>query len=252
MPRSSHGGRHELGQNFLHHRPTVQRIVSLVDPALGPILEIGAGSGAITTLLATLGPPVTALELDEHRARALRRALPSVSVLHTDALRHPFDAPTIVGNVPFHLTTPLLRRILGSDGWAQCVLLTQWEVARKRASVGGGTLLSAQGAPWFEFELCGRVPSWCFTPVPSVDGGILRITRRRVPLVASAQRRHYETFAREVFNGGRSLAHAVGRAGRVDTRRAGRALRDAGLTADARARDIRPEQWPALWASLRR
>lgn len=170
-PRSIHGGRHELGQNFLHHAPTLDHILSLVERTSGPILELGAGDGALTRPLARLGRPLTAIDVDEHRVRRLRSDLPQVRVEAADATRHPFDAEVVVGNVPFHLTTPILRRLLETGRWRHAVLLTQWEVARKRAGVGGGTLMTAQSAPWFVFALEGRVPAWGFRPQPSVDGG---------------------------------------------------------------------------------
>ncbi len=187
--RSVHGGRHELGQNFLVHTPTIDRIVALVAKTDGAILEIGAGGGALTARLAELGRTLTAIDIDESRIAELRRTHPAVRVEHADALRHPLDAPVIVGNVPFHLTTPILRRLLQRPTWEHSILLTQWEVARKRAGVGGGTLLTAQSAPWFEFQLHGRVPARAFRPMPSVDGGILSITRRGSSLVPVDERR---------------------------------------------------------------
>ncbi len=85
-----------------------------------------------------------------------------------DATRHPFDRAVIVGNIPYHLTAPILRRLLSRPRWHDAILLTQWEVARKRAGVGGGTMMTAQAAPWFEFALHGRVPARSFRPVPNV------------------------------------------------------------------------------------
>lgn len=183
MPRSAYGGRHELGQNFLHHRPTIQRIAALLDDTEGAILELGAGDGAITRAIAELGRPLTAIDIDEHRVDQLQRALPSARVQHADALKHPLNAPVVVGNIPFHITTPILRRLLHQGSWKHALLLTQWEVARKRAGIGGGTMMTAQAAPWFAFALHGRVPAHCFSPRPSVDGGMLGIERREAPLV---------------------------------------------------------------------
>ena len=70
MPRSTHGGRHELGQNFLVHGPTLEKIAAIVAATQGPILEIGSGSGALTRHLARLQRPLTAIDIDEHRFRA--------------------------------------------------------------------------------------------------------------------------------------------------------------------------------------
>ncbi|WP_449407600.1 23S ribosomal RNA methyltransferase Erm [Microbacterium maritypicum] len=253
MPRSHHGGRHELGQNFLTHRPTIDRIVSLVHRAPGSILELGAGDGALTRALAGLGRRLTALEIDEHRARRLDAALPHVRVIAADALRHPLDADVIVGNIPFHVTTPILRRLLSTSDWRHAVLLTQWEVARKRAGVGGSTMMTAQSAPWFTVELCGRVPAWAFVPQPSVDGGLLSITRRAAPLVPLRDRKAYEEFVRAVFSArGTSLATMLAVAARTTAPRARAALGDAGASARRLPRDLRPEEWAILWHRLGR
>ncbi|MCC4249763.1 MULTISPECIES: 23S ribosomal RNA methyltransferase Erm [Microbacterium] len=249
--RSVHGGRHELGQNFLIHQPTIDRIVALVATTEGAILEIGAGGGALTTGLAGLGRGLTAIDIDERRIAALRRAHAGVHVEHADALRHPLDAPVIAGNIPFHLTTPILRRLLQRPGWRDAVLLTQWEVARKRAGVGGGTLMTAQAAPWFAFTLHGRVPSHAFRPAPSVDGGILSITRRGSPLVPLAHRRAYERFVGEVFTAkGRGMGSILATVRRCSRPAAKRHLTQAGVGADALPRDLGPQQWADLWKHL--
>lgn len=250
--RSAHGGRHELGQNFLIHRPTIRNIIDLVARTDGAILEIGSGDGALTVPLAELGRDLAALDIDEHRVRTLRRRLPSVCVQQGDALRHPFDRPVVVGNVPYHLTTPILRRMLSRRGWRHGILLTQWEVARKRAGVGGGTMMSAQAAPWFEFALHGRVPARHFRPMPSVDGGILSITRRGSPLVDPRDRVAYERFVRDMFTGrGSGLASLVQHSARLTRAQARAVIGDAGVADHRLPRDLRPEQWAGLWRGVR-
>jgi 23S rRNA (adenine-N6)-dimethyltransferase len=98
----------------------------------------------------------------------------------------------IAGNLPFHLTTAMLRRILHGPGWTDAVLLVQWEVARRRAGVGGATMMTAQWWPWFEFGLVRKVSASSFRPRPSVDGGLITIRRRADPLVAPSDRRRYQ------------------------------------------------------------
>ncbi|PRB11324.1 23S ribosomal RNA methyltransferase Erm [Microbacterium sp. MYb62] len=251
MPRSIHGGRHELGQNFLTHRPTLTRITALVQRTSGSILELGCGDGALTRVLAELGRPLTAIDVDEHRVHRLRRSLPGVRVEVADATRHPLDAEVVVGNIPFHVTTPILRRLLSRGRWNEAVLLTQWEVARKRAGVGGGTMMTAQSAPWFEFALEGRVPAWGFAPQPSVDGGVLSITRRGSPLVPASDRQAYEAFARAMFTGrGSTLPAVVAGAARIPMPRARQAVAAAGAADRRLPRDLRPEHWAALWRQV--
>ncbi|MFE5776970.1 23S ribosomal RNA methyltransferase Erm [Brachybacterium sp. NPDC056505] len=257
MPRSLHGGRHELGQSFLAHRPTLEQIADLVPRDGTSVLELGAGDGALTRTLAARGVPLTALEIDEHRARALRRGLPRVRVISGDALAHPLDATTIVGNIPFHLTAPILRRLLRERAWHRAVLLTQWEVARKRAGVGGSTLMTVQAAPWIHASLEGRVPARAFRPVPSVDGGILVLERRERPLLPLRDRPDYERFARRVFAGGggtleRILPRTLPPRGASGRRRIDDALRAAGVARRDRPRDLAPRQWALLWKRLGR
>lgn len=253
MPRSTHGGRHELGQNFLTHQPTISTITTLVAATHGPILELGAGDGALTRPLARLGRSITAVDIDEHRAARLRRSLPGVTVEHADALTVSLDSPVIVGNIPFHLTTPIMRRLLTTGTWGEAVLLTQWEVARKRCGVGGSTMLTAQTAPWFSFTLHGRVPAAGFRPRPSVDGGVIGLRRRTIPLVPTGHRVRYEHFVRAMFTGrGGTLDRIVQHVTRVPHGQVRAALRDAGLVAKALPRDITPEQWATLWHRLGR
>ncbi|KRC47156.1 mycinamicin-resistance protein MyrB [Leifsonia sp. Root227] len=243
------GGRHELGQNFLVHQATIDRVVALTRATRGPILEIGAGDGAITRHLARLGRDLLAIDLDGASVRRLAERLPSADIRQADALRFPLDRPVVVGNLPFHLTTPILRRLLGSGRWRSAIVITQWEVARKRAGVGGRTMMTAQAAPWFDFALHARVPSDGFRPRPSVDGGLLTVERRRDPLIRSTERRAYERFVAAVFTGhGRGmdaiLANAVG----VPTAARRSALAAAEVAPSALPRDLTAEAWVQVWA----
>lgn len=251
MTRSSTAGRHESGQNFLIDPAAIRRFVELVDATPGPIVEIGPGDGALTRPLALLGRPITAFELDGRRAERLDRATPRhVSVRRDDVLRARFPPRphTVVGNIPFHLTTAILRRLLAESAWTDAVLLVQWEVARRRAGVGGATLLTAQTWPWFEYTLEGRVPSRAFRPMPGVDGGLLRITRRLVPLVPVGERRAYEALMTRIFTGpGRGLRDVVRRATRMPDRAIAEWMRRSGLPATALPRHPRAEHWAELW-----
>lgn len=249
-PRSHTGGRHELGQNFLIHRPTLQRITRLTAATKGAILEIGAGDGALTEHLARLGRDLRAIDIDAHRVGRLRARIRGASIEHADALHEPLNRPVIVGNIPFHLTTPLLRRLLDADEWRQAILLTQWEVARKRSGVGGATMMTAQACPWYSFRLHDRVPAHHFRPMPAVDGGILAVERRITPLIDRRDRRRFERFVGTVFqsrgNGIRQILRGAGHP--LSTIQ--RALGEAGVARSALPRDLSPEQWARLWSLL--
>jgi len=249
---SSHSGagRAELGQNFLHDRRVANQITSLVGQwPRSPIVELGPGDGALTSGLIGLGAPVTAVELDPRMAEHLRkRHGRRLHVVNADLLRYMFSEPCyVVANVPFHLTTPLLRRLLAAPYWKRAALLVQWEVARKRAAVGGTTLMTARWWPWFEFSLEGRVTARSFRPVPSVDAGILTVERREHPRVAWSERRAYQQLVEQVFSGRGSGI------GQIACRQVGRGTARAWMKAqrvnpNKLPKDLTAPQWADLFA----
>ncbi|CRZ15824.1 23S ribosomal RNA methyltransferase Erm [Mycolicibacterium neworleansense] len=244
---STHHGRHENGQNFLRDRRVVADIVKIVARTTGPIIEIGAGDGALTLPLQRLDRPLTAIEIDRRRAGRLA-ARTSAEVVGTDFLRYrlPPTPHVVVGNLPFHLTTAILRRLLHGPGWTDAVLLMQWEVARRRAAVGGATMMTAQWWPWFEFNLVRKVPADAFRPRPGVDAGLLTIARRDEPLVARADRRRYQSLAHEMFTG---RGHGIAQILRHHVDR--RWLLANGIHPSALPRDLTAAQWAALFAAVR-
>lgn len=243
-------GRHEYGQNFLTDTRVVDDIVGLVAATDGPILEIGPGDGALTLPLARLGRPLTAVEIDARAVRRLAPRLPAgVELVHGDFLAHrlPPGPHVVVGNLPFHHTTAILRTLLHAPAWTDAVLVCQWEVARRRAGVGGETLMTAQWSPWFTFSLSSRVPSAAFAPRPQVDGGLLVIRRRAEPLLGWDERKAFQALAHRVYTGrGRGIGEIVRRAGILRGREVGNWLRASELPARALPRDLRTEHWLEL------
>lgn len=207
-------GRHELGQNFLIDRITITTFVA--------------------RLARRIEPPNRIV-----RAGFLAYALP-----HTPHV--------LVGNLPFHQTTPMLRRVLHAPAWTHAVLLVQWEVARRRAGVGGATMMTAQWWPWFGFRLDGRVPAAAFRPRLGVDGGLLTMVRRERPLVPSEQRVRYQEFIRKVFTRkGRNLAEILTSAAPGASRRQVREwVRRQRLPATALPKHLSAEQWAELFVLL--
>lgn len=249
MPARHRPGRHELGQNFLTDPLVIRDVVGLVARRHGPLVEWAAGDGALTRPMSRLGRPLEAVEIDARKVAQLRRTVgPHVAITEGDILRHapPAECFDVVCNVPFHMTTAVMRRLLALPGWQAATLITQWEVARKRAGVGGATQLTAQWWPWFDFSLQRRIAAACFTPRPSVDGGLLYIERRTVALVAD--RAVYQRWVRDVFTGcGRGLPQILVRAGGVPLPAAEAWCRQEGFTRRSLPKDLKAEQWAAAY-----
>ncbi len=197
--------RRRLGQNFLRPELAEALVAQAAFDAGDLVVEIGAGRGAWTFALARRGVHVVALERDPHwaenlRREARRRRMPNISVVCCDALsyrmpRRPFRA---VGSLPFGATTAILRHLLddAGSGLRRADLVVQWEVARKRAALPPTTMLSTSWAPWWTFAVVRRLPADSFRPVPSVDGGLLRVTRREPALLPEHMAAAYATFVR--------------------------------------------------------
>ncbi|MDI2031258.1 23S ribosomal RNA methyltransferase Erm [Saccharopolyspora sp. TS4A08] len=231
--------RRELGQNFLINPSAAGRIARALTPSPNPVVELGAGRGALTRELVELGRPVIAVELDPRWADRLAAEFPQVRLHRCDMreFRFPTRPHAVVGNLPFGITTATTRRLLGLPDWTEAVLLVQHEVARKRAR--GGSQLNAQWSPWFDFRLVGEVPARHFRPIPACDGGILRITRRR--LLPEECRSDYQSFVEAVYQArGRSLAEMI---------RNATGLRAHGLP--PLPKDLPPRSWVRLYRRLR-
>lgn len=245
------GGAHELGQNLLVDARIIDRVVGLVRSGDKPLVEWAAGRGALTLPLARWGRPIEAVEIDPRSVRRLSQVVPSnVTVTRDDILRHaPPSAPyDLVCNVPFHLTTPVLRRLFTLTGWQRAVLITQWEVARKRAAVGGTTLLTAQWWPWLTFRLELRIPAAAFRPRPGVDAGLLVVDRRGDPLVPVARQRDYQRFTAAVFNGpGRGVHEILVRHG-IAKDAVRRWAREHDVGPNRLPRDLGAQAWAGAYA----
>jgi 23S rRNA (adenine-N6)-dimethyltransferase len=196
--------RRRLGQNFL--RPELaDRLVAEADFQPGElVVEVGAGSGAITIALARREIEVIAVEVDPVSARRLRDRVrgtgPRVRVVEADFLsfRLPMRPFRVIGSLPFGGTTDILRRLFDDPEvpLERADVIVQWEVGRKRASVPPSTLRSTAWAPWWEFRLGRSIPATEFRPVPRVDAAVLIVTRRDPPLLPPAMAASWAAFVR--------------------------------------------------------
>jgi 23S rRNA (adenine-N6)-dimethyltransferase len=151
------------------------------------VLDIGAGTGSLTTHLVAAGASVIAIELHPDRVRRLRErfATGPVSVVWADAtdLRLPRRPFRVVSSPPYAITSPLLRRLLapGSRLVAADLVLQRAAVARFAAGPTG-TAGRGRGAAWWarRWEMrAGRpVPRRAFRPPPNADSAVLVIRRR--------------------------------------------------------------------------
>jgi 23S rRNA (adenine-N6)-dimethyltransferase len=251
-------------QNFLIDRRAIEALVE--GSGVGQddlVLDIGAGNGLITEALARRGARVVAVEKDPRLTRRLRAKFgpeSAVRIVEDDVLttKLPAEPFRVVANIPFGITTKILRRLLGDAAGTltRADVIVQAEVARKRATAGrgargGGTLLNASWEPWFEFSTGARIPATAFRPRPQVDAAVLVVRRRDEPLLDPASERQYIEFVIRAFNGARpSVWSAVSRL--ISRTRFAGVAAARGFPLDAMPSQLDARDWVELFLSRSR
>lgn len=248
--------RKRLSQNFLTEPATARRIVAAAD--IGPselVLEIGPGDGMLTRHLIRDTGRVVAYEKDPHYARRL-----SVRYAGNDRIRvvnkdfrfaePPAQPFAVVGNIPFGASTDILRWCLAAPRLTAATLLTQYEFARKYSGdYGRWTQSTVIHWPDWIPALGERIDRGEFFPVPRVDGAVLRIVRRPVPLLAAGARGDYRRMVELGFSGiGGSLAASLRQA--HPARAVNRACAAAGIATDLPVGLVPPAAWLTLYHRL--
>ena len=175
-----------LGQNFLHDPNMVEKIVRTLDaPPDTHVVEIGAGTGALTAALAERYDRLTALEIDERAVAVLRDQLPNVEVRQVDVRTTDWAALAdgerlaIISNTPYYLTSEILFALLENrQHISEAVLTMQKEVAKRivastRTKAYGILSVMTQlfASPVYAFTVSRHV----FTPQPDVTSAVLHV-----------------------------------------------------------------------------
>ncbi len=191
--------RKRLGQNFLIHPQVASRLVRAMQPPEGaPILEVGAGAGALTRALLERGHRIWAAEIDARLLALLRerfaepiregrvRILPE-SVLEIDPASLSAEPLFLAGNLPYAITTPILLWALDHRrSFTGGAVLLQREVA-DRITAAPGSRTYGSLTVWLAYHAGVRrlttVGPGSFWPVPEVDSTLVGLAFHKVPPV---------------------------------------------------------------------
>ena len=266
--------RHGLSQNFLADPDVLEAILDEADVGSGDrVLEIGPGLGILTGALLEAGAAITAVELDRRLAALLRdrleRALAAgavdplapgaLTLIEGDALDQ--DLPNlvqppfrVVANLPYHITSPILHRLLGSAPRpTRLVLMVQWEVAQRLAAPAGRmSYLSVFVQYHSTVRIARRVPGAAFEPAPSVDSAIIVLEPRpsevgRVGPDEDALWSLVQTGFRERR---KMIRNVLARQLRIGQSRVDAALGAAGIAGDRRPQTLTVDEWIVLLAAF--
>jgi len=247
-----------LGQNFLCDKNACDAIVSAAageDASSCRAVEIGPGAGAITVRLCQRFASVAAVEIDDGMCRLLRDRLSdrtNFELYHEDALKADLaaiagDGPvTVVGNLPYYITTPLLFRVLELPNAHRMVLMMQKEVADRIAAQSGKNYSPLSVAINYAASVKSlrELPPECFWPRPTVDSTILVLTRRPYGITAHDEK-HFSRMVRDSFAMRRKTIWN-NLSARYDKELTAAALECAGIDRSARAEQISIDRFVEL------
>jgi 16S rRNA (adenine1518-N6/adenine1519-N6)-dimethyltransferase len=253
------------GQNFLGDEEILGHIARLAVGAPGePVVELGAGLGHLTAQLVARGGRVLAIERDRDMARVLRGELGAeVTLVEADAASLDYAALArdagatrlaVVGNLPYHLTSPILFGLLDEAAHvARAVFLVQLEVAERLAAAPGTKdwgLLSVLLQHRAEVSIERRVPPGAFFPPPKVDSAVL-LAAFREPAARPLDDGRFRRLVKAGFAQRRKvLANALAAARVAPDDAVAAALAAAGVDPRRRGETLTVSEWVAVERAL--
>ena len=209
-PSNARRPKPKLGQNFLVS-PTAPRAIvdALGDLSQATVVEIGAGKGVLTSLLAARAKQLIAVELDPALAASLQGS--SGTVLCQDILTLDLTELAtrngvrlqVVGNLPYYISSPILTHLFAHSAVIdRAVLMTQREVAERIVAPPGSRaygLLSATTQMYARVENLFTLPPEAFAPPPEVHSTVIRLTMRSRFAELGLEPAGFQRFLRQVF-----------------------------------------------------
>ncbi len=260
--------RKALGQHWLVDRRILERIASAADFTEGDtVIEVGAGTGLLTSLLAARAARLVAVEIDPRLCLALRSRFAgqaNVAVVEGDVLakapeeivaegggRMPY---VVVGNLPYFIGTAIVRRFLRAVARPRWLIVTlQAEVAESMAAPPGRmTYLSVETQMWAEPRVLFYIPARAFRPPPKVRSAVLRLDVLESPRVEVDDAEAFLSLARAGFAAPRKhIRNSLAIGLRVDARESARLLAEAGIDPSARPAELTMDDWRSLYFAWR-
>lgn len=248
-----------LGQNFLQDISILEKIADAAEILKDDcVLEIGPGLGSLTRYLAASARTVTAVELDPDLLPPLEAVLapyPNVRVVHGDILKLSIadlvDQPgyIVAANIPYNITSAIIRHLLESDPKPRRVVLTiQKEVAERIcAQPGDLSLLGLSVQVYGQPRIAARIPASAFHPVPKVDSAVLRIDILKEPRIPAELLDTFFKLIKAGFSQKRkTLRNSLSSDLHIEPQGAEALLASAGIDPMRRAETLSIEEWRRL------
>jgi len=248
-----------LGQVFLVEPIALQRVVEAAEILTGDsVLEIGAGLGSLTRYLAAAASKVVAVEVDERIMPALQEILTpftNIRLVYGDILE--LDPAELMGqagylvvaNIPYYITSLIMRHLLETRLRPQRVVLTvQREVAgRICAQPGEMNLLALSVQVYGKPLVAAYIPAGSFYPLPKVDSAVIRVDIYPTPVIPYTHLDLFFRLAKAGFSQKRkTLRNALAGGLAWKTEQVEQLLQAASIDPRRRAETLSLEEWQRL------
>jgi 16S rRNA (adenine1518-N6/adenine1519-N6)-dimethyltransferase len=249
----------KLGQNFLVDPNALKRVVEVASlSASDEILEIGAGVGSLTRLLASHAQRVVAVEVDKDLLPPLHKVLKrckNVDIIFGDILT--FEPTSliqsekylVVANIPYYITSAIIRRLMqASVRPSRMVLTVQTEVAERIcAEPGNLSMLSLSVQVYSDPKIAARIPAGSFYPPPQVDSAIVRIELSPDPKIQAIDLPVFFLLAKTAFAQKRKkLRNSLGSFPNLNAGLAETLLEEAAIDPGRRPESLTINEWASL------
>ena len=248
-----------LGQNFLSDPGILDRIVESAQiPPDACVLEVGPGLGSMTRYLAAAARQVVVVELDANFIPVLHDVLSpmdNVTIHQGDILALdptqliPDEDYLVVANIPYFITSALIRHLLETSRKPQRIVLTiQREVANRICAAPGKlSLLALSVQVYGQPSIVMRIPAGAFYPPPKVDSAVLRVDLFPEPRIARHMLDHFFTLAKAGFSQKRkTLRNALAGGLHWKPAQTAELLTTALIEPNRRAETLSIEEWGTL------
>ena len=251
--------RRSLGQSFLYDPGALQGIVDAASILkTDVVLEIGCGLGSLTRYLAQAARSVVAVELDQRLAAIAQASLSefhNVRIVCADFLEvtpRELGLPpgfVVAANIPYYVTSSILRKLLESKSGARRIVLTvQKEVAaRICAEPPDMSLLAISVQVYGSARTVAHIPAKAFYPIPKVDSGVVRVDCYEQPIVSPPLLPAFFRLVKAGFSQPRKMLRNTMAAGLgLSAVESAAALVDAGIDPRRRAETVSLTEWTNL------
>lgn len=260
--------RSDLGQNFLIDLNLIEFVVRHAElDSRDVALEIGTGTGGMTTFLAARAGHVVTVEIDKHvygLALEATAGLDNVTLLHTDALKnknqlHPEVLETVrrelarepdrrlklTANLPYHVAAPIIGNLIATDiPWERMVVTVQFEMGERMMAAPRTGEYGAM-AIWLQSQcqirILKKLGPQVFWPRPQVDSAVVLVTPDPELAAKIEHREFFHDFLRRVFTLRRKhlrAALATVYKGHIEKAQIVELLQGMGFGENARAEEI--------------